>query len=377
MQIPARLYTLDVARGLAASAVVFWHWQHFYFDGRSRPADFDRARQPLYGGFRLLYDHGHLAVPFFFLLSGFVFFWLYHDRIRSRQCSVREFAILRFARLYPLHFATLILVIGLQLLYAIAIGGYFVYPHNDAYHFWLQTAFVSHWGFEQGESFNAPIWSVSIEVGLYALFFAFATVPLPRLLKLTAALGGALALCHLGIGGRWGPGILAFFMGGLTYECLTTYLGFRRRALDGLIVVAAVSAWVLVLMSPPAQYWLLTRKHACLVFLYPLTIAALAIIEINDAAIARRIRWIGDITYSSYLLHFPLQLLFVIALFGLGFDVTVFDSALTLIAFIAILLILSLLAYHHFERPAQRSLRALLMPLASSQPAPAPTLTTR
>src|SRR5690606_24787195 len=129
----------------------------------------------------------------------------------------------------------------------------------DAYHFWLQTAFVSHWGFEQGESFNAPIWSVSIEVGLYALFFAFATVPLPRLLKLTAALGGALALCHLGIGGRWGPGILAFFMGGLTYECLTTYLGFRRRALDGLIVVAAVSAWVLVLMSPPAQYWLLTR----------------------------------------------------------------------------------------------------------------------
>ncbi|MDF7795325.1 hypothetical protein [Pseudomonas syringae] len=27
----ARLYTLDVLRGVAALSVVFWHWQHFFY----------------------------------------------------------------------------------------------------------------------------------------------------------------------------------------------------------------------------------------------------------------------------------------------------------------------------------------------------------
>lgn len=52
-----------------------------------------------------------------------------------------------------------------------AIGSYFVYPNNDIKHFLLNLFFASSWSFESGHSFNGPIWSVSVEVLLHALFF--------------------------------------------------------------------------------------------------------------------------------------------------------------------------------------------------------------
>ncbi len=30
---PKRLYSLDITRGIAAVAVLFWHWQHFVLIG--------------------------------------------------------------------------------------------------------------------------------------------------------------------------------------------------------------------------------------------------------------------------------------------------------------------------------------------------------
>jgi len=75
-----------------------------------------------------------------------------------------QFFVLRFSRLYPLHFATLIFVATLQL-GSLSLDGYsIVYPCNDVYHFVLNLFFASVWGFEQCASFNAPVWSVSVEV---------------------------------------------------------------------------------------------------------------------------------------------------------------------------------------------------------------------
>src|SRR5438445_52411 len=62
-------------------------------------------------GFPRTLVHGAYAVDFFFVLSGFV---LSHTLIR-RPTSLLEFTEVRFARLYPLHFATLVWML-LQLL---------------------------------------------------------------------------------------------------------------------------------------------------------------------------------------------------------------------------------------------------------------------
>ena len=86
----------------------------------------------------------------FFALSGFIFFWLYAEAITERRVSAREFFVLRFSRLYPLHLATLLAVAAEQTLFLHLTGRYFVYGGNDGYHFLLNLGMASSWGFERG-----------------------------------------------------------------------------------------------------------------------------------------------------------------------------------------------------------------------------------
>ena len=324
--LPARLYNLDFSRGLAALCVVIFHWQSFFFEQYELPATFDRTTQPLYQWLRPLYERGgYLAVSFFFILSGFVFFWLYHQNIRDRQCSFYQFAALRLARLYPLHAATLLLVLALQVVYFSRNNESFVYPYNDGYHFVLQTFFVSNWGFERGYSFNAPIWSVSIEIGLYVLFFAFAFLRGNTAVKLVGIVLTTVLLMGLGLSDRWAPAILAFFMGGLTYECLVKYLQLRSKTLDIIVVSTALALWLGISISDRVAQLLLTQGMHVLV-LYPFTIVALVLMELEFPHLGKRFAWIGDITYSSYLLHFPLQLGFVLCATKIGYDKSLFLS---------------------------------------------------
>lgn len=361
MNFPKHLYSLDIVRGIAAVAVVFWHWKHFFYWQYTLPVEFDKTQQPLYSWFSLLYDHGHLAVPFFFLLSGFVFFWLYLDKVSLGDCSAYKFGVLRFARLYPLHFATLLVALALQAIHARVIGGYFVYRYNDSYHFLLQLFFASHWGLEKGNSFNAPIWSVSIEIGLYCIFYFFCIVRIHKNAKLVAVLLGAYFLTKLGVGERWSFAVFAFFIGGLTYEMTKLYLSHRTRFRDSILVLTAFIAWVGVLISGRIEYWLLTRGTTNLIFLYPVTIVALVVAETRFPDIPKRAAWIGNLTYSSYLLHFPLQLVFVICFFALGYENSVFQSVPVLVSFFGLLTVLSWLTYQRFERPMQDALRLRLL----------------
>lgn len=108
---PQHLYALDFSRGIAALSVVLWHWQHFAYTQNNELALFQRETQPFYGLFRIFYEAGAMGVQYFFVLSGFIFFWLYASSINTQLISGFKFAIQRFSRLYPL-----------QLLFAIAVS---------------------------------------------------------------------------------------------------------------------------------------------------------------------------------------------------------------------------------------------------------------
>ena len=96
-----------------------------------------------------LYTKGWLAVDLFFSLSGFIFYWLYARRVAEIEISATKFMQLRFSRLYPLHLATLLIVVFLQMVSMNSRGSYFVYSNNDIYHFVLNLLFASSWGFER------------------------------------------------------------------------------------------------------------------------------------------------------------------------------------------------------------------------------------
>src|ERR1700750_2714645 len=108
-----RLRSLDGLRGLAALSIVFHHW-YFFLPPDASSATWAAYKPPFSRLLTPLYLQGWAAVDVFFTLSGFVFFWLYGETIGTRAMNGRTFALLRFSRLYPPHFATLILTCVLQ-----------------------------------------------------------------------------------------------------------------------------------------------------------------------------------------------------------------------------------------------------------------------
>ena len=351
LERPARLYSLDVLRGVAALAVVFWHWRHFFFQGTER-ASIVPEHLPLYSVFAPLYDNGWLGVDLFFCLSGFVFYWLYADAVARSAVAGRDFFVLRFSRLYPLHAATLLLVAGGQALAQALSGSPFVYRHNDAYHFVLNVLFAPAWGLEEGPSFNAPVWSVSVEVVLYGIFFMLCRVlPVRASVLALAAIAGLLVVEPLYL--PLGRGICAVFVGGLAY---LAYGRLRAGPAWAWIAIVALASWLLV---PLAAAWLPTRGQLLYVagLVFPLTILALALLETRGLRFFSKGGFLGDMSYSSYLLHFPLQMLAVAIAALAGVERSVFYSPWMLAAFIGVLLAVSFASHRLFEMPVQRALR--------------------
>ena len=365
---PRHLYALDALRGVAALTVVLWHWQHFYWTSDVPPAGFRTESQPLYDVFFLFYRNGTRAVDLFFLLSGFIFFWIYSRAIADGSVSAGRFFVLRFSRLYPLHLVTLLLVAAGQWAYLSANGSYFIYPNNDLYHFVLNLLLLPSVGLERGTSFNSPIWSVSVEVVLYTAFFFYCRLLKPRVLPLAAlSLFGLTVLFALY--SPIGRGVGSFFLGALVYLGYLRILATKAMSqITRAVVVAAVLAWLAtlgvsysdVLGGLPPKVSKALALFPILV-LFPLTVLGLALVETLRGGFAGRVpRFFGDISYSSYLWHFPLQLLCAGLAHAFGVSMGVFASPWVLLAFFVVLLAVSRASYVWLEMPAQRALRARL-----------------
>lgn len=132
-----RYYLLDGFRGIAALAVMLYHYKIF-IDPFHIPGTKPGGLEPFRWALGLIYDQGSMAVPIFWMISGFVFAAVY----AGASGTGRSFAINRFARLYPLHLLTLIVVALLQMVPTAQFGRWFIYTNNDPYHFMLQLFFV-------------------------------------------------------------------------------------------------------------------------------------------------------------------------------------------------------------------------------------------
>ncbi len=146
---PRRFTALDGWRGLLAMMVALFHLN----------AD---------GHLYALTRHGSAGVDFFFILSGFVLMAGYAGRLTT-PLALRKFTVRRLARLYPLHVATLAVLVAI-----VGLGGLRDGENPFVGGFSL-TALIQCLlliqGFTSNQlAWNFPSWSISLELWASLLF---------------------------------------------------------------------------------------------------------------------------------------------------------------------------------------------------------------
>lgn len=313
---------LDGLRGVAALLVVFYH----IFEGLSFAA----------GGTLITnINHGYLAVDFFFILSGFVIGYAYDDRWK-RNMTLGNFFTRRLIRLHPMIImGTIIGAITFCIQGSVQWDGSHVATSAVMLALLAAMFFIPAYpgaGYDvrgNGEMFslNGPSWSLFFEyIGniLYALFIHRLS---NRGLAILVALSG-IGLAWFALFDIVGYGMLgvgwtldgANFWGGMLRMLFPFSLGmllsrhFRPIKTRGAFWIC--SAALLILFCVP---YIEGKSPVCLNGVYELICIALifpALVWIaasgktTDKQSTRICRFLGDISFPLYAIHYPLMYLF-------------------------------------------------------------------
>lgn len=171
---PKEIIALNGARALPPLLLVLYH----YHEGHG----YQHFRM-----FDVLVAKSYLWVEFFFALSGFVLIYVYGARVAElwARAGYTKFLKTRLARLYPLHLATLLIMLAMVIgLRALADwGGYTSIYDLHGYH--PATSFVSFianlflvqaWHLFPHLTWNGVAWFVSVEFFLCLAFPVFASI---------------------------------------------------------------------------------------------------------------------------------------------------------------------------------------------------------
>ena len=339
-----KYFSIEILRLLTSLTVILYHYRLFFAPNNSYSLNSYleiRDKLPFYKILENFYNYGIQGVHVFYTISGFVFAHVYLSKKNTRA---KEFFINRFARLYPLHFATLIIVTCIQYFSHINYGSFILNAYNDLHHFILQLFLISSWGLEKGFSFNVPIWSISVEIGIYIIFF----LVLNNIKKFKIVLPVCISIIFLFLyktmlkeSGFITCGIL-FFLGVLVYQLLQTKI--KKNSFLFLAII-------LFIFSIVGNYK---------VFLFcPSLLLIVVLLDdlIKDKKKQAFFRSCGNLTYPLYLLHFPIMISIILISGVLGFSENIYTSVVFFLIFFFGMITISYFSYRYFEDPLNRIIR--------------------
>jgi peptidoglycan/LPS O-acetylase OafA/YrhL len=360
----SQLPSLTSFRGIAALWVVLYHYTAVYFY-QLNPSNYTH-----------LVEKGYLAVDLFFMLSGFVLTHVYGREFSSPGIaqSYRRFLLARVARLYPLHIVILLLFVATaftsQLMVFAATGRFQNVPLQGPQSL---TAFIANLFMLQGLeasrlSWNYPSWSISIEFVAYLLFpFLLPTIwrasPVYKV-ALAAVLISTLscfAYFNADNFNQWdGPQTLLrclpeFLLGTLLYS---VFMSTVSRILDQdsfALVIFLITLLALHFGGPDIAIVLLFAILMLSIVVNTGTIAKIATTSL--------LIWLGNISYSVYLLHGLIQFVVAKILNNFGVpnaaDLPVQLSFALLVAMVTVCLGLATASYYSIEIVGRRYLKEL------------------
>ena len=339
---------------------------------------------------------GSAGVPFFFLLSGFILAYTYHDRFVSRRPGTgRDFLLARFARIFPAYLLAFIITLWFvpqgKDLRSFRFGAS-LWPALT--HLTMAQAFVPNiqWYF----GFNPPAWSLSCEWFYYLLFpfliVGLATGSTLRRLAVfaTASAVWAGVLCAYLFTPvnpavddlKWGwvgyifppTRLFDFVCGvvlGVAFVRVKPTVGPARGYrywLWGLVEVGALAAlWAGLHFCPiapgvggPQSFH--TQMLTWQGYFLPFFAVLVWVGALGRGPLSRVMSWsplvyLGELSYGIYIFHLPLVWLVRVhfPLDGLWMPAATMPAALACWA--AVTLVVSALSYHLWETPVRRWLR--------------------
>ncbi len=309
---------LNGLRGVAALMVI---WYHVFEAFATSPID-------------QRFNHGYLAVDFFFILSGFVIGYAYDDR--WNRMTKKDFFKRRLIRLHPM------IVMGTVLgVITFLIQGSEQWNGTKVSISMVILAMILHLflipaapgtGAEvrgNGEMYplNGPAWSLFFEyIGniLYALILRKLSTKVLTVLVVLSGMGlASFALFnlsgfgHLGVG--WSmldynlPGgflrlLFAFSIG------LLMSRNFKPIKIKGAFWISGLA--IVVLLSIPyigngESPWMNGLYDAvCTIVIFPILVYIGASDRTTNKTTTKMCRFLGDISYPLYMVHYPFMYLF-------------------------------------------------------------------
>jgi len=313
-------------------------------------------------------------VDLFFIISGFIMLHVYGHEFSNtiRKKDFFKFAGARFARIFPLHFFTLLIMV--MLVYSTNMPLSPVYDPNAI----ITNIFLLHsYGIHDVNTWNVPSWSISAEwfayilfpslvwilfklknngvllLSVLSLFLYFAIVYfLPRTDPFLPASPHNLDVSH-----DYGfiRGTAGFIAGMITYKAFQEK-GIANFFNNDLFAILIIISTILLL-----HY----GAHDLLIIL------SFALLVLSVSSNKKRIykilklkpfQFLGDISYSLYLTHL-LVLLFITGMIiqKLGYDyngpgsldVPFFTGLWMCAIFLAVLIVVSSISYHVIEKPCR------------------------
>ncbi|MDP3799329.1 MAG: acyltransferase [Polaromonas sp.] len=350
-----RLHGINALKGIACALIV---WHHLAFYGPM--SDVVHAVVPGLTGW--LYDYGRMAVQVFLVMGGFLAASSLAPEGWAAFTQPGRLMLRRYYRLVPPYLVALAVCV----LVAALVRPWFAHPSVPAAPTWLQA--VAHVLLLQDvlgqEALSAGVWYVAIDFQLFVssvLVFAGARALRQRWPQVPARLGVGLMLMlgaaslfffnrHAGLDvtalyflGSYTLGMLAFWASRAT--------GQAQRA-QWLLAMALIGGAALLLDF---------RGRIALALL-----VALGLVWLQTSAVARQWReprWLvklGQISYSVFLIHFPVCLL-VNAVVSFFWPTQLLANALGLLVAFLLSLLAGTLLYRNVESrqlPARGAVKA-------------------
>lgn len=309
---------LDGLRGVAALMVIFYHVFEAF------------ATSPIDQRF----NHGYLAVDFFFILSGFVIGYAYDDRWKTM--TTKDFIKRRLIRLHPMvvlgavlgviafciqgcekwdgtqvsiSMVMLALLINLFLIPAVPGSGPEIRGNGEMY------------------PLNGPSWSLFFEyIGniMYALFIRRMSTKALTALVVLAGIGlASFAIFNFSGAGHLGVGWTMEeynLIGGFLRVLFSFSIGllmsrvFKPIPVKGAFWICSLA--IVVLLSMPyvgngEALWMNgIYDSVCAILIFPMLVYLGASGKTTDKHSARICKFLGDISYPLYMVHYPLIYLY-------------------------------------------------------------------